>query len=478
MNKAFFTTYMNYEPSNPAERFMFLVDSKALSERIVLSGYRSTPILSYDTDDCFTLDTFREYLRSLQCKGTCRSSYVYVIACSSKALNDTLSACLNEELLTFRSGWRLFRGKEYLEDPENEEELKTILNTYIQESSPKHTAIKTKSVSEIDEEEVEWLVSGYVPGGQITLLVGDGGQGKTSVWCNLVAGITSAKKTLLEERIPFPVEKEPGNCMFFSSEDSVPKVLKKRLKMAEADESRIRFVDLTDPDFDRIKFDSAELEGLIAEHKPSLVVFDPLQSFIPPTVQMGSRNAMRQCLSPLIALGERFGTAFLIVMHTNKKTGVSGRTRCADSADIWDIARSVLIVGYTGEGDIHYLSQEKCNYAELSDTVLYTIENGTVVFKGVTQKRDKDYVLENAQTTRTAPARNEAKEIIMNALRDGKDHKVSDIDDMVKSSGVSFATLKRSKSELKSEGKILYSSKGFGGEKTFYMRSAREEDTK
>lgn len=331
------------------------------------------------------------------------------------------------------------------------------------------TRIKALSMVEIEEEPVEWLVPNYIPSGQITLLVGDGGVGKSAIWCNLVSGITSGSKTIFEEEIPFENLGKGRKCMFFSSEDSVPKVLKKRLRTSGADESKVLFVDLTDKDFDLIKFDSPELEELISENRPALVVFDPLQSFIPATVQMGSRNAMRQCLSPLIALGEKFGTAFLIVMHTNKKLGVSGRYRCADSADIWDIARSVLIVGHTGEKNVRYLSQEKSNYAPPEDTILYSIEEGRVVFKGTSEKKDRDYVSENSAISRTTPARDEAKDIILSVLDDGERHLVSDLDKTVKSAGVSFATLKRAKGELKTEGKIRYSAEGFGSSKTFYV---------
>lgn len=337
------------------------------------------------------------------------------------------------------------------------------------ENTRTETRIRALSMSEVEEEPVEWLIPNYIPSGQISLLVGDGGQGKTSIWCNLVAGITTGRKTVLEEAIPFESNGKGRKCMFFSSEDSVPKVLKKRLRTAGADESKVLFVDLTDKDFDLIKFDSPELEELISENRPALVVFDPLQSFIPASVQMGSRNAMRQCMSPLIALGEKYGTAFLIVMHTNKKLGVSGRTRCADSADIWDIARSVLIVGYTGEGDIHYLSHEKSNYAQLEETILYSIENGCTVYKGTSDKKDRDYVADNSAVMRTSPAKQEAKEVIMSILSDGEAHRVTDLDNTVKSSGVSFSTLKRAKAELKNEGKIRYHCEGFGNTKVFYV---------
>lgn len=336
--------------------------------------------------------------------------------------------------------------------------------------------ITLSNVSEIEEEPVDWLIPGYIPRGQISLLVGDGGTGKTSIWCNIVAGITAGTETILDEVIPFPDETEPGTCLFFSSEDSVPKVLKKRLRKAGADEKRILFLDLTDPNFQKIQFNAPELETLVKTHKPALVVFDPLQSFIPPDIQMGSRNAMRQCMSPLIGLGEKYGTTFLIVLHTNKKPGAYGRARCADSSDIWDIARSVMILGDTGEPGQYYLSHEKSNYSEKSRTVIYTISDGAAHYKGTTNKKDKDFVLEKQQAVRFSPVKKEAKENIMNVLSDNQEHKVSEVDEQVKMFGISSATLKRAKSELKAEGRIRFRSEGYGKEKTWYMKNAASSD--
>lgn len=472
MNAEFFKIRIANKPEKAEEKYMFLVDSEQLATRIALAGFVGVPVLGYETSGrCFTLQSFIEYMRSLELKGTYRSEYVYVLACSSKAVNDELAKCLSEEALSIKEGWQLFRSKGYLEDPKHEAELKTILKDFIseQEGATGVPEITAKCVGDIDDEEVDWLIPNYIPAGQITLLVGDGGQGKTSIWCNLVAGITSGQKTIFEADNPFS-DSSPRCCMFFSAEDSVPKVLKRKLRKAGADEKKVLFVDLADENFGLLKFDSPALEKLIEENRPAVVVFDPLQSFIPSNVQMASRNAMRQCMTPLISLGEKYGTAFLIVMHTNKKIGVSGRTRCADSADIWDIARSVLIVGSTGDGEIHYISHEKSNYAAPEATLLYTIEEDKVIYQGTTEKKDRDFVAENVQVTRTAPARDEAKEVILNILSDDKEHEVSELDSRVKAAGVSFATLKRAKEDLKREGRVKYRCEGFGKDKTFYIK--------
>ena len=47
------------------------------------------------------------------------------------------------------------------------------------------------------EKEAEWLVPQYIPKGQITVLGGDGGSGKTITWCALAASHKQREKSFL-----------------------------------------------------------------------------------------------------------------------------------------------------------------------------------------------------------------------------------------------------------------------------------------
>ena len=185
----------------------------------------------------------------------------------------------------------------------------------------------------------------------------------------------------------------------------------------------------------------------------------PLQSYVPPDIQMRQRNAMRACLNPLIGLGEKYGTTFLIIVHTNKQMGLWGRKRIADSDDIWDIARSVLIAGEANDG-LRCLSQEKSNYGPLARTVLFRLDSGKVEFEGYTDKKDKDYVTAATAATYQAPAREDAKAFILDYLKDGE-KETADLDGMMKAQGISKGTLERAKAELKKDGQIVYFSRGF-----------------
>lgn len=153
---------------------------------------------------------------------------------------------------------------------------------------------------------------------------------------------------------------------------------------------------------------------------------DPLQSFLPSDVEMASRNQMRSALLPLRAIAAKQGCAVLIVMHSNKKQGVSGRARLADSSDIWDMARSVLMMGRAKNDGKIYLSHEKNSYARPQQTVLLHIDDVEVegvktaraVFDGYTDKKDADFIEE--RRVRTAETRQDTRSAILNVLSESR----------------------------------------------------------
>lgn len=212
-----------------------------------------------------------------------------------------------------------------------------------------------RTMDTVPEEEAQWLVPGYIPQGQITLLAADGGVGKTSFWCQLLAALSTGRANLLEEVSPkwdsdslsekadTPAEtlsvkqdtpyKERWGA-FFSTEDSVRKKLKKKLRLAGAKMMNLITLESSSAALLELRLGSPELSDFIHSYRPALCVLDPIQGFLPHGVNMAARNEIRECLAPLMALGEQVGTAFLLVCHTNKRAGAWGRTRLADSADL------------------------------------------------------------------------------------------------------------------------------------------------
>ena len=318
--------------------------------------------------------------------------------------------------------------------------------------------------SAIQKKQISWLIPGYIPKNEITIIAGDGGSGKTSIVCDIAAAITSGDQSILtRDIIPADFGKtEPGNVLFLSGEDSFSYVLNDRLENAGADLDRVYTVQIEEDNFRFLKFDSPKLEDYIKRSGAKLVIFDPLQQFLPRDVDMSKRNEMRQSLSILTGYGKKYDATILIVCHSNKQSNNSGRKRIADSADIWDISRSVLIAGDTGEDHTKYLSHEKSNYSELQQTILYDLDGKRVLFRGRTEKRDADFVRKD-KPGRAAPARREAKELIIKTLEENNGKMDSSVLDkeLILNNGVSIGTLKRAKADLKADNVINYYKSSF-----------------
>lgn len=332
-----------------------------------------------------------------------------------------------------------------------------------------------KELEKVEEKEMQWLIPGYMPRGQIIGLVGDGGCGKSTSWVEIAAAVSAGRSSfLLEGKFPETFgECKPERVMIFSAEDSIEYVLKRRLRKNGANMKNICALGAEDRGFDRVQFNSIYLEQLIEKYRPALCIFDPIQSFLDAGVKMSERNAMRKCLTGLVRLGGKYGTTFLIVVHTNKQSSVAGRQRMADSSDIWDICRSVLFVGKAGTSGLNYLSQEKSNYGRLEETVLYRIEDEVVTFEGYTNKKDLDFVMEKEVAVRQAPRKEGAKLFIVGALRDGA-KEMADLQELAKIEGISNNALRNAKSELRNEGKIRIWSQGFNP-KRFYIALTEEQ---
>lgn len=312
-----------------------------------------------------------------------------------------------------------------------------------------------RTLDEIEEQEATWLVDGWIPESQITLLAADGGIGKTTLWCNIAAAVSSGGRCVLDGE---NTERSPALVAFLTTEDSVSRKLKKKLRLAGANLHNITTMSPQDDKtglLRELKFGYERMSEFIRTIRPKLCIYDPVQGFIPREINMGNRNAMRDCMAPLIGLGEETGTTFLVVCHTNKRKGAYGRDRIADSADLWDVSRSVLMAGYTDAQGVRYLSNEKNNYSELQETLLFTIDGeGQIVAEGKTWKRDKDFMQDSAISL-SAPKREDCKEFIIHTLSEaGGSMKSKELEDKATEAGYSFRTFRRAKEELQHNGDI------------------------
>ena len=183
----------------------------------------------------------------------------------------------------------------------------------------------------------DWLWEPYILRGNLTAIVGEGGVGKSYFTSWLAATISSGGF------VPFkPYRFHMERVFLQNGEDDVDSTTLPRLISNGANTNNIGFFTedkkiLCVQQIDRI-------EDLLKEYKPALVIFDPIQAYLG-NINMNAMLDVRNSLKPLQKLAQKYNTAIVIIMHTNKNTGTTKATnRVMGSYDFIAACRTVLMI--------------------------------------------------------------------------------------------------------------------------------------
>lgn len=199
------------------------------------------------------------------------------------------------------------------------------------------TELKIISMDEIAAEEVEWLWYPYIPYGKLTIIHGDGGEGKTTLILRLAALLSKGEKLPCDD-----TDREPISVIYQTAEDGLGDTIKPRLLAADADCSMIKVIDESETALTML---DTRMEQAIIETGARVLIFDPMQAYIGAKVDMNRANEVRAILSPLSRIAEKYGCAIILVGHLNKAQGNKSTYRGLGSVDFFAAARSVLVVG-------------------------------------------------------------------------------------------------------------------------------------
>ena len=172
---------METEPEGTAQKYIFLVDNQEIALNIIISGYQSLYLVQEEEDGYYSIDGFVDEMRSMQFQGSCQSSYHYVAACTVKWMNDRILEFCKDAGLDGKSGWQLFKEKEYLGNFDNKQELGKVLEQFILrfEREPKNdpelsrfhkfdskgkvTGVRDMEIVDYIVENVSFFVRGEIP---------------------------------------------------------------------------------------------------------------------------------------------------------------------------------------------------------------------------------------------------------------------------------------------------------------------------
>ena len=230
--------------------------------------------------------------------------------------------------------------------------------------------LRTVSLDEIEPEETSWLWSPYYPLGEMTLIQGNPGVGKSQLSLDLAMRVaTGLPMPLLSDKRP------PANVLLLPGEDHVAKTVRPRLDALGLDLEGRRRITVA-PDLFNFTEEGLEmLAGTMAELHPTLVVVDPLAVYIGAKVDMNRQNQVRYFMGPLGRLAQEHNAAIALVHHAKKAQGGKAIHQSIGSVDFVASVRSVVAV-YEYESNV-VMAHAKHNLSVRGDSLAFTIgDNG------------------------------------------------------------------------------------------------------
>jgi hypothetical protein len=288
--------------------------------------------------------------------------------------------------------------------------------------APKGPALwrSSKAWNEADIQPRPWIAKGYLLRGSVSLLAGAGSAGKSS--------LNKAWSVALAIGTPFgrfnPIK--PCTVLSYNVEDDIDE---ERMRLSailrwfgatpEDIEDKIHIVGpndigtlvVRDPDTGQLKTTAAmdELDAMIRELKPDVVLLDPLVELH--TVEENDNTGLRSVIAQFRSLAKRHNIALGLAHHTRKGATIPGDPDAIRGAGSIVGAVRVAFTVCTMSGEEadklgiadtarkHYFRVDgaKANYAALDDAewfekVPYRLDNGEDVVAAVPWKPPSDVV--------------------------------------------------------------------------------------
>ena len=260
-----------------------------------------------------------------------------------------------------------------------------------------------RSADEFGEDKTEFVWYPFVPVGDYTVLMADGGTGKTILCCGIAAAISKG------EALPGDYFNEwsntPGNTLIISAEDR-GELLKKRLAASGADLKNVYILDCMDSEGMDFTDGYEDFVQTIKRYNPRLVIIDPWHAFLGAGVDINRVNAVRPVFQRLANMAKVCNCGMILVSHVNKRAqGENANNAATGSTDFINAARSALRVIFNDEPgmkDTRILVHTKSNYAEPGKSVVYQIlKNSGCNWAGFSEITRK--TLEDAARWRKTP---------------------------------------------------------------------------
>jgi RecA-family ATPase len=228
-----------------------------------------------------------------------------------------------------------------------------------------------QSMAEVEEEKLDWIWYPYFAKGELTILEGDPGLGKSYMAQMAAVAVCDGL------RLPSvkPKKLEPSKVAYFDIENSAGTVTKRRL-LDNGAKNLHNFFQEQEP----FTIDDDETLDRVYEAidklRPTLVVFDTINTYMG-GADIHNTSETQQAFKRFQDVARRFNCAVVVLRHLTKSTkGVSALYRGQGSIAFAGLARVVMTVGrHPEDADLRVMAVTKINVARVPKALTFSIED-------------------------------------------------------------------------------------------------------
>jgi len=311
-----------------------------------------------------------------------------------------------------------------------------------------------RTLSDIEAKDVAWLWKNRIPLGEITLLVGDPGVGKSYFSYFLSAQISKGGSwpDAPDETI------ESGKTLILSTDEDPNYAIRPRSDAAGADTDKITVLEGSRGEKGEIRIlnltkDIRRMEEIFKKDKDyCLWIIDTLTDYLG-RLDSNKYSDVRWGLMPILALARKYNVAIVGILHCNKNTSLQVLYRIMGSMGFAAVARSIWVIARDREDEEEkrrFFAPLKNNLAPPQKPLAFQLENqgnvARVVFESEPVEDDFDIEEVLVPQERSSETKR-AKKFLLDILKDGPVLR-NEVKSDARDEDISWGTLRRAKKKI------------------------------
>jgi hypothetical protein len=232
-------------------------------------------------------------------------------------------------------------------------------------------------------EEVDWFLKPYLPCGQLVMLSGNPGTGKSTFLAAIAAQVSGGPPIEGKSR-----DRAAAKVLLYGTEQQAGSMTRPKLEAAQAYLKNVHFGDIADDHSKQPRLalpdELDRLEEVVRSCRAQAVIFDPVTSYLADRISVKDGQHVREILDGLAAIAARQGCLIIATMHYRKSKDGTALHRLSGHAAWGEVPQTVIGLDVIHDPDKRrVLSLTKHNLTADGTSRLFTVEDvgGHPVFR-------------------------------------------------------------------------------------------------